>query len=220
MKKVFLMANYVAYYRVSTQKQGYSGLGLEAQKASVQAYAHGSSIVAEYIEVESGKKNDRPSLAKALEHARQCGGTLLIAKLDRLSRNVAFIANLLESGVEIKAVDMPSANRMMLQMMAVFAEEEARAISVRTKAALAAAMARGTSLGGVRKGSMETNRKRGDASTEACMAMIGSVPGSVDMSHNRLAQTLNENGHRTVRGKAWTAMQVKRVRERHTGASA
>lgn len=212
------MSKYVAYFRVSTARQGQSGLGLDAQKASVQRFAQNDEIVAEYIEVESGKKNDRPALAKALSHARESGAILLIAKLDRLSRNLAFIANLLESGVEIQAVDMPSANRMMLQMMAVFAEEEARAISVRTKAALAAAKERGTVLGGIRQGSMETNRKRGYASTERAMTLIQTIPDYESTSFNMIAKTLNEKGFKTVKNKDWTAMQVSRAIQRHTAS--
>ncbi|WCJ63828.1 recombinase family protein [Agrobacterium tumefaciens] len=212
------MSKYVAYFRVSTARQGQSGLGLDAQKASVQRFAMNDEIVAEYIEVESGKKNDRPALAKALSHARESGAILLIAKLDRLSRNLAFIANLLESGVEIQAVDMPSANRMMLQMMAVFAEEEARAISVRTKAALAAAKERGTVLGGIRQGSMETNRKRGNASTERAMTLIQTIPDYESTSFNMIAKTLNEKGFKTIKNKDWTAMQVSRAIQRHTAS--
>ena len=117
------MKKYVSYFRVSTECQGKSGLGLEAQQAAVNSFtAQGGEIVAEFIEVESGKRSDRPQLALAIAEAKRQGATLLIAKLDRLSRNLAFIANLLESGVEVTSADMPEANRFMLHVMAALAE--------------------------------------------------------------------------------------------------
>ena len=134
---------FIVYYRVSTQRQGQSGLGLEAQQHACAHY----DIVAEYTEVESGKKSNRPELAKALAHAKEIGATLLIAKLDRLARNVHFITGLLEAGVPITCADMPEADRTFLQMAAVFAEWEGRRISERTVDALAAAKARGVKLG-------------------------------------------------------------------------
>src|SRR3954471_2074689 len=143
---------FVAYYRVSTERQGRSGLGLEAQQEAVRAYLNGGSwrLVAEVIEVESGKRADRPKLAEALRLCRMHGGMLIIAKLDRLARNVAFVSNLMESGVEFTAVDFPQANRLTVHILAAVAEHEAQMISTRTKAALAAAKARGTKLGGHR----------------------------------------------------------------------
>lgn len=139
----------VAYLRVSTQKQGQSGLGLEAQRASVTAYAaqQGLTLAAEYVEVESGRKRHRPQLEAALSHAARTGGVLLIARLDRLARNVAFISALMESGVDFIAVDTPEADRLTLHVMAAVAEREAQLISTRTKAALAARKARGLPLG-------------------------------------------------------------------------
>ncbi|KAA3531419.1 resolvase [Agrobacterium tumefaciens] len=143
------MTNYVTYYRVSTARQGQSGLGLEAHEAAVKAFiaSRGATEVGRFVEVESGKVAARPQLAAALTLAKAKGATLLIAKLDRLSRNVAFIANLLEAGVEVTAADMPSADRFMFHIMAAVAEHEAKAISQRTKAALQAAKARGKVLG-------------------------------------------------------------------------
>ncbi len=124
---------YVTYYRVSTQRQGQSGLGLEAQRAAVQTFLAGKEIIAEFTEVESGRKSDRVQLAAALALAKKQKATLVIAKLDRLARNVHFISGLLESGVQFVAADMPEADRTFLQMAAVFAEWEAKKISERTK---------------------------------------------------------------------------------------
>ncbi len=138
---------FIAYYRVSTDRQGRSGLGLEAQRESVRRFAGSSPIHAEYTEIESGRKADRPQLAAALAHAKKTGAVLLIAKLDRLARNVHFISGLLESKVAFRCADMPEADVTFLQMMAVFAEFEARKISERTTAALAALKARGAKLG-------------------------------------------------------------------------
>src|SRR5215207_3217039 len=141
---------FVSYVRVSTARQGRSGLGLEAQQEAVRSYLNGGNwqLVAEVVEVESGRRNDRPKLAEALRLCRLHSATLIIAKLDRLARNVAFISNLMESGVEFTAVDFPQANRLTVHILAAVAEHEAAMISQRTKAALAAAKARGTRLGG------------------------------------------------------------------------
>jgi len=138
---------FVAYYRVSTDRQGKSGLGLDAQRAAVTKHIGAAELVAEFTEVESGRKNDREQLAAALAIAKKAKAMLVIAKLDRLARNVHFISGLLESGVPFVCADMPEADRTFLQMMAVFAEWEARKISERTKAALAQVKAQGRTLG-------------------------------------------------------------------------
>src|SRR5262249_11444060 len=142
----------IAYYRVSTKRQGRSGLGLEAQEAAVRDFLNGGNwrLVKEFTEIESGKRTDRPQLEKAFQACRVYGAKLIIAKLDRLARNVAFISNLMESGVEFEAVDFPQANRLTIHIMAAMAEHEAKMISERTKAALAAAKRRGVKLGGDR----------------------------------------------------------------------
>ena len=197
------MANgkFVAYYRVSTQKQGASGLGLEAQKEAVRTYLNGGrwKMVAEFTEVESGKRNDRPALADALALCRIHGATLIIAKLDRLARNVAFISNLMESGVEFTAVDFPQANRLTIHILAAVAEHEAVMISARTKAALAAAQARGVVLGGNR-GNIAAEASKGAQASAAVLRAI--------------AAALNENGIPSARGGEWSAVQVSRVLSR------
>ncbi len=146
---------WVPYYRVSTQRQGQSGLGLEAQERSVSAFltVRGGETLAEFTEVESGRKTARPKLAEALALCRKRRATLIIAKLDRLARNVHFISGLMESGVEFLAVDQPTKDRFMLHIQAAFAEEEARRISERTKAAMLSAKLRGVVIG-------ETGRQR------------------------------------------------------------
>jgi len=143
---------FVAYYRVSTDKQGQSGLGLDAQRAAVELYARsvGAEVVAEFQDVESGRKADRTGLAEALAACRAKRATLLIAKLDRLARSVAFISNLMEGGVDFVAADMPSVNRLTVHVLAAVAEHEREMISQRTKAALAAVKVRGTRLGNPR----------------------------------------------------------------------
>ena len=225
------MKEIIAYARVSTVKQGQSGLGLQAQKAAVEAYAAsvGARIAALYVEVESGKVADRPELRKALAHARRNKAVLCVAKLDRLSRNLAFLAAVMDSGCEFAAADMPAANRFMLHVMAAVAEHEAKAISDRTKAALQAAKARGTLLGSARPGhwdGRETARQAGarigaKASAEvrskaAVDAYADLVPAmeaynAEGLSLREIAARLNADGHTTRRGKMWNPVQVARV---------
>ena len=142
---------YVVYCRVSSASQGADGLGIAAQQSAVRQFATDGTIVREFVEVESGKRADRPKLTLALAECRRRKATLLIARLDRLSRNVLFIAQLMESGVEFIAADMPTCNRFTVHIMAAVAQQEAEMISKRTKLALAAARARGVKLGGTRK---------------------------------------------------------------------
>src|SRR6185437_987490 len=148
------MANgkFISYLRVSTARQGMSGLGLEAQREAVSSYLNGGhwQLIQEIVEVESGKRNDRPKIAEALRLCRLHNATLVIAKLDRLARNVHFISSLMESGVDFVACDFPQANRLTVHILAAVAEHEAGMISARTKAALAAAKSRGVKLGGQR----------------------------------------------------------------------
>jgi DNA invertase Pin-like site-specific DNA recombinase len=189
-------ARFVAYYRVSTDKQGRSGLGLEAQRAAVEAHvvdARGR-VAAEFIEVESGRKRDRPQLAAALAAARAHRAILVIAKLDRLARNVHFVSGLMESGVEFVAADMPTVNRLTVHILAAVAEEEARMISARTKAALAAAKARGVPLGNpnLRAGSAEQARPANLVKTGQARARVADVLPFIEQAQRAGAETLQQ----------------------------
>jgi DNA invertase Pin-like site-specific DNA recombinase len=221
------MCKYVAYYRVSTAKQGKSGLGLEAQEAAVAAFLHGrvaDKLLASFTEVESGKRNDRPELAKAMEQARMTGATLLIAKIDRLSRNAAFLLNLQESGVAFTACDMPQANKLTVGIMALVAEQEREAISARTKVALAAAKARGVKLGcpigaaafGARRGAGagEGNIAKANARAEGLRLTIESIKATGVTSANAIAAEFNAREIATPRGGQWTARSVINVMAR------
>jgi DNA invertase Pin-like site-specific DNA recombinase len=204
---------------VSTVRLGESGLGLEAQRAAVEAFArhHGGGIVACFVEVETGKRSDRPELAKALEAARKAKATLLIAKLDRLARNVAFIANLMDAGVEFLACDQPFASRLTLHILAAVAEDEARRISERTKAALQAAKARGRKLGSPIAAKTVANA-RAARSAYAAKANEGTraivhdpqVRGVSGLSE--IARCLQARGIKTPAGRtAWQPVQVSRL---------
>ena len=205
------MTQYVAYYRVSTQRQGQSGLGLEAQRAAVAGY----NIAAEYTEIESGKKSQRPQLAAALAEAKRTGATLLIAKLDRLARNVHFITGLLEAGVPILCADMPEADRTFLQMAAVFAEWEGRRISERTKAALAAAKQRGTRLGSPdpAKGGSATAGIRRDATAKVAPQAMPIITAlrAAGQSLRAIASALNTADIPTAMGGKWHASSVRNL---------
>jgi DNA invertase Pin-like site-specific DNA recombinase len=215
---------FVSYLRVSTQRQGASGLGLEAQRETVRSYLNGGSwsLVSEVLEVESGKRNDRPELARALRLCRVHNATLLVAKLDRLARNVAFVSALMESGAEFVAVDLPQANKLTVHIMAAMAEHEASAISARTKAALAAAKARGTKLGGYRwdisqvsaKGTAKSAKVRAaKASKRAAdlLPTIEDIKASGATSLRAIARVLNERGIVSPSGGQWHANSVRRL---------
>jgi DNA invertase Pin-like site-specific DNA recombinase len=206
------MAQFVAYYRVSTDRQGTSGLGLDAQRTAVLAHAANGQLIAEYTEVESGKKHtNRPQLLAALAECRRSGATLVIAKLDRLGRNVAFISALMEGGIDFVACDNPYANRLMLHMLAAFAEHEREQISQRTKAALAAAKARGVRLGNPRaKEALEIARavhysRRPAPEVLAVMQAFRSR----GMSYRAIARELNRLNMRIYRDCAWFGVTVK-----------
>jgi DNA invertase Pin-like site-specific DNA recombinase len=216
---------FVAYYRVSTAKQGASGLGLEAQQESVRSYLNGGrwKLIAEVTEVESGKNNDRPKLQEALRLCRTRKATLIIAKLDRLARNVNFISNLMESSVEFTAVDFPQANRLTVHILAAVAEHEAAMISARTKAALQAAKARGVQLGGDRAGIIASQSPKGVAASAAVrsakaqkhasdiLPTIEAAKAAGASSLREIAEYLNDHGEAAPRGGEWSAVQVSRV---------
>jgi DNA invertase Pin-like site-specific DNA recombinase len=221
----------VAYYRVSTERQGKSKLGLEAQQTAVEAYAQqqGATIIKAYTEVESGKKANRPELAKAIAHARMTKATLVIAKLDRLARNVAFLSSLMESGVDFKACDQPHADRFTVHILAAVAEKEAKDISDRTKAALAAYKARGGKLGSARPECKDNMSKAAQTRGRALGAQAiheQAVAHYADLrpiliqlraegkSLRDIAHHLNQEGYTTKRGKPWNHVQVKHVLER------
>lgn len=212
-------AAFVAYLRVSTARQGESGLGLDAQRATVEAFARqqGGAIVATHVEVESGKRSDRPELAKALAAARKGRATLLIAKLDRLARNVAFIAAMMDAGVDFVACDQPFASRLTLHILAAVAEDEARRISERTKAALAAAKARGTKLGSpIAAQTIEKARAArsvyANKANETTRAVIRDIRANGVETLTGIARTLQARGVRTPRGNVeWQPVQVSRL---------
>jgi len=200
----------VAYYRVSTERQGQSGLGLDAQRSAVAAYAAGRDLLGEFVEVESGRKDNRPQLAAALALCRQKRAVLVIAKLDRLARSVAFISNLMESGVEFVAVDMPQANRLTLHILAAVAEHEREMISQRTRAALAAARAKGTKLGNPRPDMVKLVAA---ASASAARFRAGVIPlvqilQKEGRSLREIANELNARNIRSARGGIWHAASV------------
>ncbi|CCQ72411.1 recombinase family protein [Magnetospira sp. QH-2] len=208
----------VTYFRVSTDRQGRSGLGLDAQRQAVTTYLGNGQweVVGEFVEVESGRNNDRPRLADALAICRKKKATLVIAKLDRLSRNLAFTANLMEAGVDFVATDMPHANKTMLQMMAVFAEHEREMISKRTKEALAAAKQRGVKLGSPnpRKGSTIGNAvksARADQFATNIHPIIGEIQSAGITTLRGIAAALDARGICAPRGGYWKPTSVRRV---------
>jgi len=212
-------AKAIAYYRVSTARQGQSGLGLEAQRASVENYcrAQGLRIASEYTEVESGKNSARPEIAKAIEAAKDNAAVLVIAKLDRLARNVAFISKLMEAKVKFVAVDMPEANELVVHIMAAMAEHEARAISQRTRAALAAAKRRGVILGKPENLTPEAAAKGRAVIAAAAREAYRPIAGYVSLlrqngeSLRAIADTLNGSGHKTRTGKKFASPQVLNI---------
>ena len=212
---------YVAYLRVSTQKQGYSGLGLEAQREIIHNYLSEKKPIFEYVEVESGRKTDkgRPKLKEALSQCRTYGAKLIVAKLDRLARNVSFLSALLESDVEIVFCDFPQANKMVLQILASISQYEAELISTRTKQALAAKKSKGCKLGNpehlldkhmeaIAK-SNETNRKKAseNPNNKRAVAML-KILAAQGKTLTEMTDTLNNEGFVSSRGKEFRVSQV------------
>lgn len=221
----------INYYRVSTAKQGKSGLGEAAQRAAIDAFCstRGCEVLGEYTEQESGKRDDRPELAKALHHAKVTGATLVIAKLDRLSRNLAFLAKLQDAGTKFLAVDMPEANELTIHIMAAMAQAERKAISKRTKEALAVAKARGCKadgspfkagrLGnpmgaqafGSHKGNgpaVEAIKAKAKAFAMDVMPIIQAIRSEGHTSLRAIARELNSRGIVTARGGKWAPQSV------------
>ncbi|MGZ8213042.1 MAG: recombinase family protein [Methylosarcina sp.] len=220
------MANgkFISYYRVSTQKQGQSGLGLEAQQSAVMSYLNGGQweLVDSFTEIETGKGANalerRPQLRAALEMCKKMKATLVIAKLDRLARNVHFVSGLIESGVEFVAADMPHANKTMIQIHAVMSEHERDQISARTKAALAAAKARGVVLGTAGAANLKPNiEQRQQAAGEFAGKLKGVIEGMMarGMSQRAMCAELNQLGIKTAKGGSWSLVQLQRVMAYH-----
>lgn len=213
-------SRFIAYYRVSTTRQGRSGLGLEAQRHAVLARLNGIKPISEFTEVETGTRADRPQLAAALAACRVHKAVLVIAKLDRLARNVAFVSKLMEAGVEFEAVDFPQANRLTIHILAAVAEHEARMISERTRAALAAAKARGTILGGARgRAGTCTDLQKARAARTAKAALraadlrptLLSIQAEGATSLRSIASGLNARQISAARGGQWSAAQVRTI---------
>jgi len=219
------MTRFIAYLRVSTEKQGLSGLGLEAQQDAVKRFLReGDVLGGTFVEIESGRNNDRPQLAAAIEECKRSASKLILARLDRLSRSVHFISGLMESGVPFVAADMPQASDFELHIRAAIAQEERRLISIRTKAALAAAKARGVVLGGFRGRHLTTaERSRGTAKANAAKAtaararavsllpIVEQVKATGATTLAAIADGLNGRGIPTAKGGSWAPVQVMRL---------
>ena len=204
---------FVAYYRVSTAQQGNSGLGLEAQQAAVKTYLNGGNweLVGEFTEVESGKRKNRPQLEAALAMCKKQKATLVIAKLDRLARNLHFISGLMESKINFVAVDMPTANRLTVHILAAVAEEEARAISARTKAALASAKARGVRLGSNGATLGKANAASARETAFSLKPIIQQLRADGITTVRAIAEALNARKIQTPQGRQWHSTSVHRL---------
>ena len=217
---------YVAYLRVSTQKQGFSGLGLEAQKEIIKNYLHTKIPIAEFTEVESGRKTDRPKLKDALALCRTTGATLIVAKLDRLARNVSFLSNLLESDVDIVFCDFPQANKMVLHILAAISQYEAELTASRTKAALQAKKARGEKLGNpehlmdkheqaiAKSNQTNSDKAKNNPNNKRAVAFL-KVMISQDKSLQEMTNILNNEGFVIAQGCRFGPATVKRLIKRY-----
>lgn len=217
MTKIIKM-KFIAYYRVSTEKQGASGLGLEAQRDAVINHIKPENIFKEFTEIESGRKKDRPILLQAIQLCKEHEATLVIAKLDRLARNVVFVSTLLESGIKFVCCDMPTANELTIHIYSAIAQDEAKRISQRTKEALAIKKAQGHKLGNPQNLTEEARLKahnsirlkaRSNENNQRAKAFLSHLKGTLKYK----ASMLNENGFRTSKNKFFTPTQVKRLIE-------
>lgn len=224
---------FISYLRVSTDRQGRSGLGMEAQRKAVADYLNGGcwQLIEEVIEIESGGKNDRPQLQAAIERCRAYGAKLVVAKIDRLTRDAGFLLSLRDAGIDFVAADLPDANRLTVGIMALVAEQEREAISQRTKAALAAAKARGVQLGAYRDGQFvgrvgtkedvqratQARMRKADAiAQDRHMALLDADPDGT-APYAAIARRFNEWGVPTPSGRgSWTAAAVSRLKARLT----
>lgn len=219
-KKKMEEKKYIAYYRVSTQKQGIDGLGINAQMSTVESFTKNTGkIIATYTEVESGKKDTRKELAKALEHCKKENAILVIAKIDRLARKSSFVNRLQDSGLEFICCDMPGANKLTVSFMAAIAQNEAETISLRTKAALAELKKRGVKLGKpknltdkARKNSIESRQKEAKERSLGISKMIQDMTKQ-GLSIRKIAEKLNEYGLKTVQGKAFSVSTIQYLRK-------
>lgn len=219
------MARYIAYYRVSTQKQGISGLGLEAQRSDVSRFVErGGTFISEYQDIESGKKNNRPNLIKAIEECKKQGATLLIAKLDRLSRNASFILTLRDSKVDFVCCDMPDANSLTIGIMAILAQDERERTSQRTKAALAELKRKGVKLGSpqnlteqARETSLRVRQQNAieDENNRKAGALIVSLRNG-GKTFYQITKEINELGFTTRTGKKFQQNQVQILYKRYS----
>lgn len=216
---------FVSYLRVSTQKQGASGHGLEAQRAAVAAYLNGGgcSLSREFVEVESGRNNERPQLVAALALAKMTGATLVISKLDRLGRDASFLLNLQRAGVRFVACDNPHANELTIGLLAVIAQHEAEMISRRTREALTAAKSRGVKLGGLRwegfgklgnGAGVKTIKREADERAQAVLPIIEEIRAEGASTMAGIALELNARGILTARGGKWHTSTVSNVLRR------
>lgn len=221
-----MATQWISYLRVSTDRQGKSGLGLAAQRSAVETHiaVAGGRLLGEHVEVETGKRNDRPKLGEALETSRLTGATLLIAKLDRLSRDACFLLGLQRAGVSFQAADMPSADNFTVGIMALVAQREREMISQRTKAALAAAKARGTRLGGFKgyrvdgRLGVEARQKAADEFAQSVGPMVTAMRQE-GHSLRQIAEKMAERGIKTAKGGRWSAAAVRSVLLRYDGAA-
>jgi DNA invertase Pin-like site-specific DNA recombinase len=226
---IMARGNFIAYYRVSTAKQGVSGLGLEAQERAVLDRLDGGNwrLQSSYTEIETGRNSDRPRLKEALDECQLTGATLIVAKLDRLARNVVFIGKLMESGADFIACDMPQANKLTIHILAAVAEAEAEAISQRTKTALAAAKARGVKLGGNRgkltdeirqrawRRSVAVRRRRAAERRAKLLPLVEKLHDNGARTLAQVAAELNRRNIETPQKRGgWRAMQVLRILRR------